>query len=62
MKGENRMDYNPKDVTVDMEEYIKSFRLVAKFRNDDESADYIKGYKDGYNKAIENLLNNIRSV
>lgn len=56
------MDYNPKDVTVDMEEYIKSFRLVAKFRNDDESADYIKGYKDGYNKAIENLLNNIRSV
>jgi hypothetical protein len=64
-KGENMLG-DPADTIVDKEkltiEYIKSHRLVAKYRNDDESVDYINGYKDGYNNAIENLLNNIHML
>jgi hypothetical protein len=57
------MSNDPKFTKVDMQkltiEYIKSNALVARYRNENESFDYIRGRKDGYNKAIENLLNNI---
>lgn len=35
---------------------IESWRLETRFRNDDETGDYVKGYKNGYDKAIENVL------
>jgi hypothetical protein len=38
---------------------VEGYKLVAKYRNDDETADYIKGYKTGYDKAIENILESI---
>ena len=58
------MNICPSDMNVDteklLEAYIKSNRLVVKFRNNNESADYVKGYRNGYNQAIQNLLNNIK--
>lgn len=60
------MSNDPSKTKVNMDklmtEYIKSHRLVAKYRNDNESVDYVKGYKEGYNKAIENLLDDIHML
>lgn len=60
------MNICPSDMIVDtvklMETYIKSNRLVTKFRNDNESEDYVIGYQNGYNQAIQNLLNNIKMI
>lgn len=36
---------------------IEECKLVSKYMNDNETEDYIEGYKTGYNKAIDNVTN-----
>jgi hypothetical protein len=50
-------EFENASITIkEVTDIIESWRLKIRFRNDNETGDYVKGYKDGYDKAIENVI------